>query len=529
MAASEERALERNVHKGVLIVDFGTQYCQLIARRIRELSVFSEICTPEQAAKALGSGRYGALILSGGPRSVYESDAPQLDASVLDYGLPMLGICYGMQWTARVLGGEVVHAKDNSGREYGNAQFTHVADGGPLFEGVPLTSQVWMSHGDEVRQLPDGFRAIGSTASCAFAAAWNPERRIALVQFHPEVTHSVHGETVLRNFVFSVAGLHADWNPGSIVEDSIDALRKQIGEDGEVVLGLSGGVDSSVAAMLIHKAIGARLHCVFVDNGLLRYGERAGVEALFGRNFEMNLEVVDASEQFLADLAGVTDPETKRKRIGHRFVEVFREAAKKHANARFLGQGTLYPDVIESVAAHGGATSTIKSHHNVGGLPDDLDMELVEPLRTLFKDEVRAIGRTMGLPPEVIDRQPFPGPGLAVRIVGEVTKERCDVLREADQIFTSEVEAAGADSRLWQYFAVHLPVRSVGVMGDARTYENPVVLRVVESNDAMTADWSYLPEGVLRRVSNRIINEVAGVNRVVLDITSKPPGTIEWE
>ncbi|MCA8972704.1 MAG: glutamine-hydrolyzing GMP synthase, partial [Planctomycetes bacterium] len=368
MAAHDVLEQMRSAHRGVLIVDFGTQYCQLIARRIRELSVFSEICTPEQALKALGSGRYGALILSGGPRSVYERDAPRLDPSVLDYGLPMLGICYGMQWTAHTLGGEVVAAHDAAGREYGSATFSH--DGGadhPLLKNVPATSQVWMSHGDEVRALPEGFEKVGQTQSCAFAAAWNPDRRIALLQFHPEVTHSIHGDKVLQNFVFGVAGLTADWNSGSIEDDTIAALREQIGDDGEVVLGLSGGVDSSVAAMLIHKAIGDRLHCVFVDNGLLRHGEREGVEALFGRNFHMNLEVVDASEQFLADLAGVSDPETKRKRIGHRFVEVFREAAKKHQRAHFLGQGTLYPDVIESVAAHGGATSTIKSHHNVGG------------------------------------------------------------------------------------------------------------------------------------------------------------------
>ena len=520
---------QRNAHKGVLIVDFGAQYCQLIARRVRELSVFSEICTPDQASKALASGRYGAIILSGGPRSVYEADAPRLDAGVLDFGLPLLGICYGMQWATKALGGEVVRAQDNAGREYGSATLEVGDDAGPLFSGVPTKSQVWMSHGDEVRSLPRGFRRVASTSSCREAAAWDPERRIALLQFHPEVAHTLEGEVLLRNFVFEVAGLAADWNPGSIIDETIAALRAQIGDEGEVVLGLSGGVDSSVAALLIHRAIGARLHCVFVDNGLLRHGERQAVEALFGRNFAMNLEVVDASEQFLADLRGVTEPETKRKRIGHRFVEVFREAAKKHAHARFLGQGTLYPDVIESVAAHGGATSTIKSHHNVGGLPKDLDMELVEPLRTLFKDEVRAIGRSMGLPPEVIDRQPFPGPGLGVRILGEVTKEACFVLRQADHIFTTEVEAAGLEKRLWQYFAVLLPVRSVGVMGDGRTYEQPIVLRVVESNDAMTADWSYLPEGLLRRVSQRIINEVEGVNRVVLDITSKPPGTIEWE
>lgn len=516
-------------HRGVLIVDFGTQYCQLIARRIRELGVYSVITVAEKARDQLRHGNFGALILSGGPRSVYEEDAPRLDPTVLEVGLPILGICYGMQWLARELGGDVVPGAATGSREYGYAQLELTDDAGPLFDGITGPSPVWMSHGDKVERLPRGFRRLGRTAACPFAAAYDPSRRIAMLQFHPEVSHTVHGEAMLRNFAFEIAGLRADWNPGSIIDETVAALCRQVGMEGEVLMGLSGGVDSSVAAALIHKAIGERLHCVFVDNGLLRAGERDGVEALFSRNFRLDLQVVDASEQFLSDLAGVVDPEEKRRRIGHRFVEVFRDAATQFRHARFLGQGTLYPDVIESVAAHGGATSVIKTHHNVGGLPEDLDLELVEPLRALFKDEVRAIGRTLGLPREVIARQPFPGPGLAVRILGEVTRERCALLRAADRILTDEVEGAGLADHLWQYFCVLLPVKSVGVMGDTRTYENPIALRIVTSSDAMTADWALLPEELLRRVSNRIINEVPGVNRVVLDVTSKPPGTIEWE
>ena len=515
---------------GVLIVDFGTQYCQLIARRVRELEVFSRITVPGRALEELATGRYDALILSGGPRSVYEKDAPVLDPAILEHGLPTLGICYGMQWLSHEMGGRVVPGQDSAGREYGHAEIQLENDPGPLFAGVDAVSRVWMSHGDKVEALPDGFVVTGRTATCPLAAAFHAEKRIAMLQFHPEVAHSDEGQKILRNFVFEVAGLAPEWSAGSIAEQQIKALRAQIGEDGEArVLGLSGGVDSSVAAVLIHRAIGDRLHCVFVDNGLLRRGEREAVEQLFGRNFQMDLHVVDARADFLGDLAGVTDPEEKRKRIGHRFVEVFREKAREFGGAKYLGQGTLYPDVIESVAEHGGATSLIKSHHNVGGLPADLELDLVEPLRELFKDEVRVLGRELGLPSEVVDRQPFPGPGLAVRILGEVTQERCELLCEADAIFTGEVEAAGLDKGLWQYFAVLLPVQSVGVMGDARTYENPVVLRVVESQDAMTADWAYLPQDLLRRVSSRIINEVPGVNRVTLDITSKPPGTIEWE
>jgi GMP synthase (glutamine-hydrolysing) len=521
--------METKNHKGVLIVDFGTQYCQLIARRVREQGIFSRITVPSRALDALREGNFGAIILSGGPQSVYEEDAPTLDSGILKKGLPILGICYGMQWTVQALGGKVAPAALKAASEYGHAELVLGDHPGPLFEGVDSPTRVWMSHGDHVESLPESFSISGTTDTCAIAAAFSEKQKIYLLQFHPEVSHSVEGQTILRNFLFEAAELHADWTPGSIIEETVTELQAQIGETGEVILGLSGGVDSSVAAVLIQKAIGKRLHCIFVDNGLLRAGEREGVETLFARNFDMDLRVVDARDRFLGALKGETDPEKKRKIIGRVFVEVFEEAKQKLPNAHFLGQGTLYPDVIESVAAHGGATSVIKSHHNVGGLPEEMEMELVEPLRSLFKDEVRAIGRSMGLPPEVIDRQPFPGPGLAVRILGEISEDRCEILRQADHIFTSEVEAEGLHKSLWQYFAVLLPVRSVGVMGDARTYEFPIVLRAVESQDAMTADWAFLPQDLLRRVSNRIINEVPKVNRVTLDITSKPPGTIEWE
>jgi len=380
-----------------------------------------------------------------------------------------------------------------------------------------------------VTELPPGFKLMASTDSCPIAGMADEARRFYAVQFHPEVTHTVRGRELLENFVWRVCGLPGDWNPGSIVEREVEAIRKLVGPDGEVVLGLSGGVDSSVAALIVHQAIGSRLHCIFVDNGLLRKGEREAVERVFGQHFQLDLSVVDASDQFLGKLKGVTDPEAKRKSIGREFVEVFRREAKRFTKAHFLGQGTLYPDVIESVNVHGGNTAVIKSHHNVGGLPEDLDMQLVEPLRELFKDEVRQIGRHLGLASEIVDRQPFPGPGLAVRCLGELTRERLATLREADHIVTTEVEAAGLHKGLWQYFAVLLPVKSVGVMGDCRTYEEACAIRLVQSEDGMTADWVQLPKDLLGKLSNRIINEVRGINRVVLDISSKPPGTIEWE
>jgi GMP synthase (glutamine-hydrolysing) len=511
---------------GVLIVDFGAQYCQLIARRVRELGVYSRITVPERALFTAAHIRPQAIILSGGPRSVYAHDAPALDPAILEQGVPVLGICYGLQWLAQHTGGEVLPAQ--AGAEYGRTTL-RVVDGGGLLAGVRPAATVWMSHGDKVAKLPPGFRILAESEPCPFAVVADPQRRFYGLQFHPEVAHTDDGTRILRNFVLAIAGCPADWNPGSIAEDKTAAVRQLVGETGEVVMGLSGGVDSSVAAVLVHRAIGKRLHCVFVDNGLLRQDERAGVEELFSQHYHMDLKVVDASERFLGELEGVTDPEQKRKIIGRVFVEVFKKEAAGFQHAKFLGQGTLYPDVIESVAAHGGATSVIKSHHNVGGLPKDLDMVLVEPLRDLFKDEVRALGRELGLPAALVDRQPFPGPGLAVRCLGAVDRGRLATLRAADAIVREEVERRGLQRNLWQYFAVLLPVQSVGVKGDARTYENACVLRIVSSQDAMTADWELLPQDVLRRISNRILNEVPGLNRVCLDISSKPPATIEWE
>ncbi|MFO1051939.1 MAG: glutamine-hydrolyzing GMP synthase [Planctomycetota bacterium] len=511
---------------GVLIVDFGTQYCQLIARRVREMGVYSRITVPARVGTMLDAMKPAAIILSGGPRSVYEKDAPFLDPSILERGVPVLGICYGLQWLTQSLGGKVEPGK--AGGEYGRTEIA-VKDAEILFDGVDPRTVVWMSHGDHVSRLPDGFAILASSKPCPIAAAADPKRGIYGLQFHPEVTHSVQGERILRNFVLRIARCRDDWHPGNIVEEKVRRVRELVGETGEVVMGLSGGVDSSVAAVLIHRAIGERLHCVFVDNGLLRKGEREAVEVLFREEHHIDLIVIDARERFLSALKDVTEPEQKRKIIGKVFVDVFKEQARSLRGARFLGQGTLYPDVIESVAAHGGATATIKSHHNVGGLPKDLDMTLVEPLRDLFKDEVRAIGRELGLPSSLVDRQPFPGPGLAVRCLGAISEERLRPLREADAIVREEIESRGLHAGLWQYFAISLPVQSVGVMGDLRTYENVCAIRVVSSRDGMTADWELLPVEVLRRISNRIINEVKGLNRVCLDISSKPPATIEWE
>jgi GMP synthase (glutamine-hydrolysing) len=430
-----------------------------------------------------------------------------------------------MQWMSQTLGGKVEAAQR---REFGRTSMRVLDPRGP-FEGIQGHTVVWMSHGDQVSAIPSGFGVLAESDTCPFAAIGDATRGFYGIQFHPEVTHSVRGREVLENFLHRVCGLEGDWNPTNIVEHQIEKVRRQVGPTGEVVMGLSGGVDSSVAAVILQRAIGERLHCIFVDNGLLRKDEARGVWALFGEHMHMDLTMVDAGDRFLGSLAGVSDPEQKRKLIGRDFVEVFREQAKRFRNAKFLGQGTLYPDVIESVAAHGGNTAVIKSHHNVGGLPKDLELGLVEPLRELFKDEVRAIGRTLGLPSSLVDRQPFPGPGLAVRILGEVTPKGVALLQEADAIVREEIEAAGAHKTLWQYFAVLLPVRSVGVMGDARTYEQVCAIRVVESVDAMTADWAHLDPVLLGRISNRIINEVRGINRVVLDISSKPPATIEWE
>ncbi|MBL8694711.1 MAG: glutamine-hydrolyzing GMP synthase [Planctomycetes bacterium] len=512
-------------HETVLVVDFGSQLTQLLARRLREEQVYCEVTTPSKAIEEARRTQAKALILSGGPASVYDADAPKASRELVELGIPILGVCYGMQWMAHTLGGQVV---PSSHREYGRAEIRAEGGGGKLLAGVGETTVVWMSHGDRVERLPEGFVVYARSASCPAAVAGDPARKLYAVQFHPEVTHTVEGRQILRNFLFGVCALRGDYRVESFVEQTVANIRELVGS-GSVVMGLSGGVDSSVAALLIHRAIGKRLHCVFVDNGLLRLGEREQVERTFGGAFEMDLHVVDASRRFLSALAGVTEPERKRKIIGREFIDVFAEAARQFKDAHFLGQGTLYPDVIESVSAFGGPTAKIKSHHNVGGLPDDLQFELVEPLRWSFKDEVRAVGRALGLPSAVVDRQPFPGPGLAVRCPGEITHKRLELLRRADNIVTTEIEAAGAHRGLWQYFVVLLPVQSVGVMGDHRTYEEVCSIRAVTSDDGMTADWAALPHDLLARISNRIVNEVRGINRVLLDITSKPPGTIEWE
>ena len=511
--------------KGVLVIDLGTQYTQLIARRVREAGSWCQITTPDKALEKAAGMNLGGLILSGGPASVYDADAPQVPGELLDLDVPVLGICYGLHWMCQTLGGEVASVER---REYGRTSVRVVASEG-LFTDVGGHTVVWMSHGDSVKTIPEGFRAYAQSEDCAFAAVGDPARNLWGVQFHPEVSHTVRGRELIDNFLGVICRLPGDWKADSIVEREIAKVRAQVGENGEVIMGLSGGVDSSVAATILYQAIGDRLHCIFVDNGLLRKGERESVEMEFAEHLGMDLTVVDATDRFLGALKGVTDPEQKRKIIGREFIEVFRVEAKRFGGAKFLGQGTLYPDVIESVAAHGGNTAVIKSHHNVGGLPDDLDLGLVEPLRELFKDEVRVIGRFLGLDRSIVDRQPFPGPGLGVRIIGEVTPERCDLLREADWIVTTEIEAEGAHVDLWQYFAVLLPIKSVGVMGDQRTYEDTCALRVVESTDAMTADWGHLSHELLGRISSRIINQVRGINRVVLDISSKPPATIEWE
>ena len=509
----------------MLVVDFGAQYAQLIARRVREAKIYSEIVPHTMSAREMLAKKPKAIILSGGPSSVYESGAPTLDDELLRSGVPVFGICYGFQVMAATLGGEV---GKTGAREYGRTELTVQSDS-PLFNGLPKTQQVWMSHGDSVLQAPKGFTVTGSTSQTPVAAFESADRKLAGVQYHPEVVHSTYGQEVLQRWLINVVGCDAAWTSSSIAEEQIERIRTQVGGE-RVICGLSGGVDSAVAAAIVQRAVGAQLTCVFVDHGLLRQGEAEQVERDFVAATGVTLKVVDAKEKFLAALAGVTDPEEKRKIIGREFIRSFEGAAREIAanDVKFLVQGTLYPDVVESGGGTG--TANIKSHHNVGGLPDDLQFELVEPLRTLFKDEVRSLGLELGLPEEIVWRQPFPGPGLGIRIIGEVTKDRLELLRHADAIAREELHNAGLDREIWQCPVVLLAdVHSVGVQGDGRTYGHPIVLRPVSSEDAMTADWSRLPNDVLAKISNRITNEVHGVNRVVLDITSKPPGTIEWE
>ncbi|WP_211772065.1 glutamine-hydrolyzing GMP synthase [Kutzneria sp. CA-103260] len=513
------------VSRPVLVVDFGAQYAQLIARRVREAQVYSEVVPHTATVDELVAKNPAAIVLSGGPSSVYADNAPQIDPALFDTGIPVFGICYGFQAMAQALGGVVAHT---GAREYGRTELT--ADGGVLHEDLPAHHPVWMSHGDSVTKAPEGFTVTASSEGAPVAGFEDVAKRFAGVQYHPEVGHSPHGQEVLRRFLHDIAGIRPQWTTASIVDEQVARIREQVGE-GRAICGLSGGVDSAVAAALVQRAIGDRLTCVFVDHGLLRAGERTQVERDFVAATGVNLVTVDARERFLGALAGVSDPEQKRKIIGREFIRVFEQAAQDLQDKEqydFLVQGTLYPDVVES--GGGAGTANIKSHHNVGGLPEDLQFTLVEPLRALFKDEVRRVGLELGLPETIVHRQPFPGPGLGIRIIGEVTAERLEILRQADAIAREELTSAGLDRDIWQCPVVLLAdVRSVGVQGDGRTYGHPVVLRPVSSEDAMTADWTRLPYDVLERISTRITNEVAEVNRVVLDVTSKPPGTIEWE
>ena len=508
----------------IIILDYGSQYTQLIARRIREQHVYSEIVPFNITVDKVKAYAPKGIILSGGPNSVFEEGAPGIDHGIFELGLPVLGVCYGMQLMSQELGGKV---QPGEAREYGKTEMT-VVPGNELFKGLPDKFVVWMSHGDRVAEIPSGFKVSATSDNCPYAAIRNEEKRFFGIQFHPEVVHTQHGNQILSNFVFGICHANADWQLTTWIEDTVEKLKKQIGDE-EVVLGLSGGVDSSVVAVLLHKAIGTRLHCIFVDNGLLRYNEDKQVEEMFHSKLGLDLHVAHAAQRFYTALAGVSEPEQKRKIIGREFINVFAEEARKFKNCKFLGQGTIYPDVIESSHALKGPSHTIKSHHNVGGLPPDLKFELVEPLRDLFKDEVRAVGRVMGMADELLDRQPFPGPGLGVRILGEVTEEKVKLLQQADLRVQEEVKKLPEYKTIWQTFAVLLPVKSVGVMGDQRTYEYTCAIRSVNSIDAMTADWTHLPYETLATMSNRIINEVRGINRVVYDISSKPPATIEWE
>ena len=517
-------ATDHSKFQRIVILDYGSQYTQLIARRIREQQVFSEIIRFDTPAAKLRENMPQGIILSGGPNSVFEEGAPGIDPEIFELGVPVLGVCYGMQLMSQQLGGAV---EPGTEREYGKTEMTTVP-GNELFAGLPEKFIVWMSHGDRVSKIPEGFQVSATSGNCPYAAIRNEAKRFYAIQFHPEVVHTQHGNQILGNFLFKICGCKADWKLSSWIEETVEKLKEQVGDE-EVVLGLSGGVDSSVVAVLLHKAIGKRLHCIFVDNGLLRYNEDKQVEQMFRAKLDLDLHIAHAAQRFYAALKGVSDPEQKRKIIGREFINVFAEEARKFKNAKFLGQGTIYPDVIESSNALKGPSQTIKSHHNVGGLPPDLKFELVEPLRDLFKDEVRAVGRVLGMDSELLDRQPFPGPGLGVRILGEVTEEKVKLLQQADLRVQEEVKKLPEYKTIWQTFAVLLPVKSVGVMGDQRTYEYTCAIRSVNSIDAMTADWTHLPYETLATMSNRIINEVRGINRVVYDISSKPPATIEWE
>ena len=508
----------------ILVIDFGSQFNQLIARRVREQRVYCQIEPPTISLDQIKAIRPEGIILSGGPSSIYEKHSPKMDVGVFELGIPVLGICYGAQFMVHALGGVVKAAQK---REYGFAEFS-VAKPEGVFKGLPATTPCWMSHGDSITRLPRGFKAAGATDNTKFAALAHPKKRLFGLQFHPEVEHTPKGRTMLRNFIFDICGCRRTWTMKSFAKETVATIRSQV-RNKRVILGLSGGVDSSVTALLLHRAIKKQLICIFVDNGLLRKNEAQRLKIILKENLDINIRFVSAKNKFLKALAGVTNPEKKRKIIGRIFMEVFEAEAKKIKQAKFLAQGTLYPDVIESQSAFGGPTSVIKSHHNVGGLPKRMKLKLIEPLKYLFKDEVRLLGKELGLHEDLIWRQPFPGPGLAVRVIGAVTRRRLAILREVDAVLLEEIKKNGYYRKLWQSFAVLLPIKSVGIMGDSRTYEYIAVIRAVTSKDAMTADWARLPHQLLGRISNRVINEVRGVNRVAYDISSKPPSTIEWE